>query len=127
MASSFKSQALPSKVQRFDENFKQSDEHSEILGNNINKFASILKTACQANFGKWNTIIANAITAREMDPRSIDSWKLCAKAALVGGDVDASLDCLYEALNMDFNDEEACVILQGLVDDHLNKMLKVLT
>lgn len=104
---------------------RQTDEHSKFSGAESNKLSAILEGVCQANNGKWEAVIADAIAAREMDSRSVETWKFCAKAGLVGGDVDAARDCLLEALHIDPNDREAYTILRHIVEEHLHKMLEV--
>lgn len=71
------------------------------------------------------TLLADAITARDMDTRSVDVWKLCARVALAGGAVDTALDCLHEALHIDHNDREAVTLLENIVDEHLNETLEL--
>lgn len=112
-------------VNNSQETHSDSEKHPEILVADLNKYSVILKRACQANTGKWDAVIADAIAARQMDPRSLEERKLCARAALVGGDVDAALDCLHEALHINHKDREACAILQEVVEDQLNKTLEV--
>ena len=103
-----------------------SEQYSKILDLDPTNLVALIKRAtCQANLGNWESVPADAITAREMDPRSVEAWKLCARAGLAGGDVDAALDCLNEALHIESNDQEACTILQSIVEDHLNKMIEV--
>lgn len=101
------------------------DERSGLLETDIHNLSMILKRVCEALLGKWESVIADAITNREMNARSVGAWKLCAKAGLVGGDVDAALDCLHEALHIDHKDWEACALLKSIVTDHLHKTLGV--
>lgn len=126
MASTFKEtdSNLPNSVLKDDE-YRQADEHSKVLEADFINFSAILRGACQANRGNWKVLIANAIAAREMDPRSVDAWKRCARAALLGGDVDAALDSLLDAMHINHNDREAFTILRDVVEDHLNRTLEV--
>ena len=101
------------------------EQYSKIFEEDPTNLLALLKRAtCQANLGNWEAALTDAITAREMDPRSVEAWKLCARG-LAGGDVNAALDCLLEALHIDCNDQEACTILQSIVEDHLNKTIEV--
>ena len=102
------------------------EQYSKIFEDDPNNLLVLLKRAiCQANLGNWEAALTDAITAREMDPRSVEAWKLCARANLAGGDMDVALDCLHEALHINCNDQEACTILQSIVEDHLNKTIEV--
>lgn len=102
------------------------NQQPEITEEETNNLAAILKRAnCEANLGKWEKVLADAITVREIDPHSVDAWKLCARAALAADDVNSALDCLFEAMNVDNNDREAGTILQSVVEDNLNATLAV--
>lgn len=88
----------------------------------------LLKRAdLQANLGNWEAVLADAITARELDPRSADAWTLCARAGLAGGDADAALDCVHEALHIDHSDRKVCTLLESVVKEHLNETLEMHT
>lgn len=79
----------------------------------------------QANLGNWEAVLADAITARELYPRSVDAWKLCDRIGRSGGDVDAALDCVLEALHLNHNDREACTLLERIVVEHLTEFHEV--
>lgn len=123
MAKNLKEQSLPANSVTSDEQNRQADKPSDIA--DAITFAAILKSACQTNRGHWKTLIASAIIGREMDSRSVAAWKLCAKAGFVGGDVEAALDCLLEALSIDLNDGETITILDIVIENHLRRTLEV--
>lgn len=122
MVGNFKARPFLANKQ-FSEHIK-ADENSAVLKADIYSFSAILNRVCWANRGKWETIIADAIAFRYMDERSVNAWKLCAKAGLIGGDLEAARDCLHKPLHINYKDQKACAILESLVEDHL-KTLKV--
>lgn len=104
----------------------EADQKPDALEEKKTKFSTLLTRAnSQANLGNWEAVFADAIAARDMDPHSVDAWKLCARAAFFSGDVDAALDFLFEALHIDYNNRETFIFLEEIVEDHLNRTLKV--
>lgn len=124
MAGNANTQIIPANSQEMQS--EADNQKTKILEANTSDLHAILKRATlQANLGNWEAVLSDAVTAREMDPRSVDAWKLCARAGLAGGDMDATLDCLHEALLIDCNEREANTFLESAVDVHLNKTLAV--
>lgn len=121
MTCNFDASSLSLKSDFPDKKYIETDEQSD----EIIKFSAILKNTCQANRGNWSALIANAITAGEMDLHSLAKWKFFAKAGLVGDDVNAALNCLLEALNIGYTDHETFTILQSVVHYHLMETLEV--
>lgn len=124
MASNTDELTLPEVLQEKPRNL--DNQQPEITEEETNNLAAILTRAtCEANLGNWEKVLADAITAREIDPRSVDAWNLCTRAALAADDVNSALDCLFETMNVDNNDREAGTILQSVVEDNLNATLAV--
>ena len=111
------------------ENYAEAFElYSKIFQEDSTNLLALLKRAtCQEKLGNWEAALTDAITAREMDPHSVEAWKLCARAGLAGGDEVAALECLHEALYIDCNDKEAATLLETIVENVLCKKSEVHT
>lgn len=127
MTSNSEAQLVPVNPQATNREANDRNETIRFQEETDNLSTLLKRATSQANLNNWKAVLADAITAREMDPRSAEAWKLCARAGLAGGDLDSALDCLHEALLIDNMDREACDLLRGAVEDHMNKTLEVRT
>lgn len=125
ISSNFDAQILPKYSRVFPEKYeyRQNLKFSEA---DLIHLSEILKHAtCNSKGTNWMRVLDGVLIAREIALSSIDAWKLCARAEITGGYVDAALDCILEAMYVDRNDREANTILHEIVEERLNKSFKV--
>lgn len=103
-----------------------ADVYTKIIKTDAFSVRCLLNRAsCNIYLNNWKSALEDALAARKQDPHSLKALRICAQALNALNDVNGAIDCLLEALYIDFTDSKALSILKNLVFKLLKKYLQV--